>query len=55
MTKQANSKHKEQRKLAKRAQDRTTHTDKYADRLMEDKLRQLVEHFNGTEHDDERR
>lgn len=55
MTKQANSKHKEQRKLAKRAGDRPAHTDKYASRLMEEKLRRLVEHFNGTERDDERR
>jgi hypothetical protein len=54
VTKQAKSKKHQERRLAKQAAKRTTHTDKYADRSMDDKIRRLAEHFNGTEPGDER-
>lgn len=42
------------RKLSKQAEKRRPHTDKYAGRSMENKLRQLADHFNSEERDDER-
>jgi hypothetical protein len=40
------------RKVAKR--ERPEHRDKYADKSMEQRLRDLADHFNGRRNDDRR-
>lgn len=42
-----------ERKRLKREAARRRHADKYAHRVMESRLAQLVAHFNGEEADDE--
>lgn len=46
---QANELGEQNRKMAKRAQRRQPHTDKYADLKMQAKVAQLANHFNGEE------
>ena len=53
MSRRGHSQSREDRKKAKQAERRREHTDKYAGRNLEAKLRQLAEHYS-REGDDER-
>lgn len=46
-SRRANEIGEQNRKMAKRAQRRQPHADKYADRKMQAKLLDLAAHFNG--------